>query len=156
MARPVSRLAEIPVRIEPAAQGAEPCAGLGGGVAALLAELAALLAGLTDSGRPAAIDLRSLPMSPQDRGELERALGEGEVRATIQADGVSIVRETGISGVWWVEHRNARGELMAELLEVAHVPEILASSVDEVAAAARALQARLGLSHATMSARSET
>ena len=27
-----------------------------------------------------------------------------------------------MSGVWWVEHRDAQGELMAELLEVTQVP----------------------------------
>jgi hydrogenase maturation protease len=65
-----------------------------------------LLERLAESQIPAAIDLRSLPMSPQDRIELQRALGEGEVQATVTADGLSTIRETRISGVWWVEHRD--------------------------------------------------
>ncbi|HTV95534.1 MAG TPA: hydrogenase expression/formation C-terminal domain-containing protein [Steroidobacteraceae bacterium] len=142
----MSRLAQIPIRIEgttakPAGQAA--CGGLGGGVAALLAELASLLERLASTQLPAAIDLHSLPMSALDRAELERVLGEGEVRATIQAQGRSMVRETRISGVWWVEHRSARGELTAELLEVAQVPAILASAPDEIAAAAGALRDHL-------------
>ena len=59
------------------------------------------------------------------------------MQATVDAEGVSIIRETGISGVWWVEHRNRLGELIAELLEVTRVPEILARAADEIAAGAR-------------------
>ena len=141
----MSRLAEIPVRIELPAPtaGAAAYGGLGGGVAALLTELASLLDRLANTQLPAAIDLLSLPMSPADRSELQCALGEGEVRATIQTQGLSIVRETGTCGVWWVEHRDAQGELKAELLEVAHVPAILSSATDEIAAAALALRERL-------------
>ncbi len=82
-------------------------------------------------------------MSPQDRTELKRALGEGEVRATVDAEGVSIVQETRISGVWWVEHRNRLGELVAEVLEVTRVPEILSRASDEIATGANALRERM-------------
>jgi hydrogenase-1 operon protein HyaF len=142
----LSPLAEIPIRIEGPVPRAE--AALSGGlgvsaVAALLTELAGLLDRLVETQLPAAIDLRSLPMSPEDRSELKRALGEGEVGAIVQTQGRSILRETGVAGVWWVEHRDAHGELTAELLEVAHVPAILASASDEIAAAAHALRERL-------------
>jgi hydrogenase-1 operon protein HyaF len=142
----LSRLAEIPIRIEVPAPppAAAPYGGLGvGAVAALLMELASLLDRLATTQRPAAIDLLSLPMSPEDRTELQRILGEGEVRATIQTQGLSTLRETRMSGVWWVEHRDAQGELIAELLEVAQVPAILASASDEIVAAARALREHL-------------
>jgi hydrogenase-1 operon protein HyaF len=144
----VSRLAEIPIRIESLPEtlpGAAAAGGLGGGLAALLTEIASLLARLAETRLPAAIDLRSLPMSPQDRSELESVLGEGEVRATIEAEGLSTLRETRMSGVWWVEHRNAQGELVAELLEIAYVPAILASASNEIAAAARTLREHLSL-----------
>jgi len=132
----VSRLTDIPIRIEaPTADG-----GLGGGVTALLNELATLLDHFDEAQESAAIDLRSLPMSPQDRVALQRALGEGEVRATIDAGGQSTIRETRIGGVWWVEHRDAQGELIAELLEVTRVPAIIASAPDEIAAGGRALR----------------
>ncbi len=152
----MSRLADIPIRIEgPAIAGGPrndpaPSPGLdfgvtSAGVSALLAELARLLDQLAAKDIPAAIDLRSLPLSPHDRTELERALGQGEVEASVNADGVSTLRETRIAGVWWVEHRDAQGDLIAELLEVTRVPEILASASDEIAAAARALRERLSL-----------
>jgi HupH hydrogenase expression protein len=139
MAARLSRLADIAIRVEPPA----PVGGLGGGVAAILSEMIGLLERLANGANPAAIDLRSLPMSPQDRAELLRVLGEGEVQATVNAGGLSSVRETSISGVWWVEHRDDRGELIAELIEVTRVPEILASAPDEIAAGARELRSRI-------------
>ncbi len=135
----MSRLIDIPIRIE----SAPPAGGLGGGVTAILAELASLLERFAANREPAAIDLRSLPMSPQDRAALQRALGEGEVRATFEAAGASTVRETSIAGVWWIEHRNQEGELIAELLEVARVPEILTRPLDEIAAGEYALRLRI-------------
>jgi hypothetical protein len=60
---------------------------LGAGVSAILAELATLLEQLAEQQTPAAIDLRSLPMSPKERDELQQLLGEGEVQApSMQAD----------------------------------------------------------------------
>jgi len=150
MAVRLTRLKDISVRVEPANGGISPVAagaiatgGLGGGVAAILTELVTLLERLAESETPAAIDLRSLPMRPQDRVELERALGEGEVQATVTAQGVSTIRETRISGIWWVEHRDPQGEAIAELLEVTRVPQILAAAPDDIAAAAAALHAQI-------------
>lgn len=135
----MSRLTEIPIRIEPPAV----IAGLGGGVAAILTELVSLLERLADGEQPAAIDLRSLPMSPHDRAELRRALGEGEVQATLNADGLSNIRETRVPGVWWLEHHDRHGELIAELIEVTRMPQILMSASDEIAAGARALREQI-------------
>jgi len=145
MAAHVSRLTDIAIRVEPKILGSPPvmAGGLGGGIAAILTELVTLLERLADAQTPAAIDLRSLPMSPQDRVELKRALGEGEVQATVNAQGLSTLCETRISGVWWVEHRDAQGELVAELLEVTRVPEILASAPDDIAAGAQTLREQI-------------
>ena len=134
----MSLLSDIAVRIEPPRAAA---AGLGGGIAAILSELAALLARLGAAGDTAMIDLRSLPMSAADRMLLQQTLGDGEVHATLRAQGLSPARETGFPGVWWIEHRDPEGGLMAELLEVAPFPQILASVPDEITAAAAALRA---------------
>jgi hydrogenase-1 operon protein HyaF len=159
----VTRLKDISVRVEPAAgmtpatagmapatagmapatAGTVAAGGLGGGVAAILTELVTLLERLADVGTASAIDLRSLPMSPQDRVELERALGDGEVQASVTAQGVSTIRETGIAGIWWVEHRDAQGAPVAEFLEVTRVPQILAAAPDDISAAAAALRAQI-------------
>jgi hydrogenase-1 operon protein HyaF len=141
----MSRLTDIPIRIEPSAQIETPVVvgGLGGGVSAILSELVTLLERLVKGESPGAIDLRSLPMSPLDRAELQRVLGEGEVQATVNAQGLSKMRETRVSGIWWVEHFDQQGELVAELIEVSRVPEILSSASDEIAAGARALRAQI-------------
>jgi hydrogenase-1 operon protein HyaF len=141
----LNRLADIAVRVESVA----PPGGLGGGVTAILAELATMLERVAETQVAMQIDLRSLPMSPQDRAELLRVLGNGEVSATIEADGPSTLRETQVAGLWWVEHRNRDGELLAELLEVSRVPEILASTLAEMAASGRELRQRIAAHAAT-------
>ena len=83
-----------------------------------------------------------------DQGQ--RALGEGEVQATLNAEGISKIHETRVPGVWWVEHRDQHGEVIAELIEVTRVPEILASAADEVAAGARDLRAHISASAAPL------
>jgi hydrogenase-1 operon protein HyaF len=141
----LSRLTEIPIRIEPAARRELPpkIGGLGGGVTAILSELVRLLEGVARGEPPASIDLRSLPMSPEDRTHLQLLLGEGEVRASVNALGVSRIRETQVTGVWWVEHFDRGDELLAESIEVARVPEILMCALDEIAAAAINLRKRI-------------
>jgi hydrogenase-1 operon protein HyaF len=148
----MSRLTDIPVRIEPSAPIEAPMAagGLGGGVAAILSELVGLLERLADGGAAGSIDLRSLPMSPADRTQLQRVLGEGEVQATVEAQGVSKIRDTRVSGIGWVEHFDQQGEPIGELIEVSRVPEILASASDEMAAGARELRAQISASAASL------
>jgi hydrogenase-1 operon protein HyaF len=145
----MSRLAGIPIRIEPPAR----VDGLGGGVTAILHEIVTLLGRLATTNEPSAIDLRSLPMSPVDRAELKRALGEGEVRATLNAEGISTIQETRIPGVWWIEHRDAQDQLIAELIDVTYVPEILARVSDEVTAGARALSEQMAKAAAVAAGR---
>jgi hydrogenase-1 operon protein HyaF len=148
----MSRLIDIPVRIEPWGPTAPPSPieppgeGLGGGVAAVLSELATLLERLVGGEPSGSIDLRSLPMSPADRAQLQRVLGDGEVQATIDARGLSKIRETRVAGIWWVEHFDAQGVLIAELVEVSRIPDMLASAPDEMAAGARDLRMQLAAS----------
>jgi hydrogenase-1 operon protein HyaF len=148
----VSRLAHIPIRFEPARiNPTAAVGGLGGGVAAILSELVTLLDRLAERDEAAMIDLRSLPMGPQDRVELQRVLGDGEVQATVNAQGLSNIRETGVPGVWWVEHRDAQGDLVAEMIEVGRVPLILSSASDEIASGALALRERIATAAAPAS-----
>jgi hydrogenase-1 operon protein HyaF len=130
-------LDDIAVRCEP------PVAATIGGVDAIVHEIAALLARLADSGSGGCIDLRSLPLAPADHECLESWLGDGAVRATLDALGPSEIRETGVPGVWWVTHRDSAGAITAELIEVACVPEILASHRDDVRTGLAQLRARL-------------
>ena len=145
----MSRLAGIPIRVEPPAR----TDGLGGGVTAILHEIVTLLERLATLNEPSAIDLRSLPMSPLDRAELKRALGEGEVQATLNAEGLSTIQETRIPGVWWIEHRDSQDQLIAELIDVTYVPEILARVSNEIAAGARALSEQMAKAAAVAAGR---
>lgn len=138
----MSGLKSIGVRVESTAAAAPP-GGLGSGVAAIAFEIADLLDRLAAAGESGVIDLRSLPMTADDRLRLRDLLGTGEVQATVAADGPSTVRETGISGVWWTEHRNVQGELVAELIEVCRIPEILVLAHEELSPAARRLRERI-------------
>ncbi len=138
-------MTDIPVRIEPPARLEVPpvIAGLGGGVVAILSELVSLLEVLAADASSASIDLQSLPMSSKDRAQLQQVLGEGEVQATLTAQGISRIRETRVSGVWWVEHFGQDRELVAESIEVTLIPDILKAATDEIAPAARDLRARI-------------
>jgi hydrogenase-1 operon protein HyaF len=133
----MSRLEDIAIKV------IEPEAGLSGNAQALLYEIADLLERLVEQGRSGAIDLLSLPLTPADRAHLRAQLGEGEIRAEVQALGSSDVRETAYRGVWWITHRHASGEPSAELIEVTPMPAILASDADEMADALERLRARL-------------
>jgi hydrogenase-1 operon protein HyaF len=114
-----------------------------------LSELASCLDRLATTDECAAIDLRSLPLSPDDRMELQHLLGNGEVTATLHAEGESTLRETAFSGIWWVEHRSRDGDLVADLLEVTRVPAILASAPDEISTAAEHLNLRIRQTNST-------
>lgn len=121
--------------------GPLPAAEDDGFVAAILAEIASHLEELLVSGKEAGIDLRSLPMMPATRQALDRALGEGEVRATVEGAGRSEILETAFTGVWRVSHYDALGTLLMEEIEIAHVPAILKADPTDI----RNSAARLGL-----------
>jgi hydrogenase-1 operon protein HyaF len=118
----MSGLSDIPVEvIDSCATAAEPSPQL----LAILQELETMLKELIDSGEQNSIDIRSLPMMPGDYEQLKMILGEGEVQATVNTLGPSQVMETKIPGIWWISHRNAHDEVLAEFIEVTSLPEIL-------------------------------
>jgi hydrogenase-1 operon protein HyaF len=118
----MSGLSEIPVEvINSKAADAEPSAQ----VMAILQELETMLKQLVDTGEHNSVDIRSLPMLPGDYEQLQTILGQGEVQATIDSLGPSRVMETQVPGIWWISHRNAHDEVLAEFIEVTSLPEIL-------------------------------
>lgn len=154
----MSRLSDIPIRVEPLEGGAAlreagpteaaptrtpnsaVTGTIGGGAAALLTEIATLLARAAESGESQAIDLRSLPMSAAERAQLLAALGPGEVEITLRADGESTIRETSVRGVWWTEHRDREGAVVAAFIEIGAVPAILVVDADELRGGAERLR----------------
>ena len=114
-----------------------------GNVNPVLNEIAHALEQLVASGEPTVIDLARLPFSPGELEDLERELGEGELKATLDALGESIIRETAYPGVWWLEHRNAAGEIVGRFVEVTRTPDILRSQDADIAAGRDVLEKRL-------------
>ncbi|WP_310445948.1 hydrogenase expression/formation C-terminal domain-containing protein [Thiobacillus sp.] len=110
---------------------AEP--GLSGNAPPLLREISELLQRLLDSGESAAIDLSALPLTPADLDWLHAILGAGEIAITLQASGESTLNETACPGVWWVTHRNENGAVIAQLIEVAFIPELAKAHPQDVA-----------------------
>lgn len=106
---------------------------------AVLREIAALMEQLLQTGAGGVVDLRSLPMTDFERFELAEKLGDGEVRAFINAGGASTVFETKFAGVWWVRHEDLEGRALAEQIVVARAPDLLLAHPSDIGAA----QARL-------------
>lgn len=133
------RLADIAVHVE----SGQPDDLLGGGVIALLHEIAEMLEALYTEGLSQAIDVRSLPLAPGELERLREVLGTGEVEATIEAEGLSTVHETSIPGVWWIQHHDAGGAVVAELIDVSRIPEILLAADDDIGRGATILRERI-------------
>ena len=125
--------------------GSNDFAELSSGLAqSVLREIAERLAALARTGERGAIDLRSLPLTSADRGELEDKLGRGDVTAKLTVAGTSELWETRYSGVWWIRHYGAGDKIAAERIEIAAVPEILVAHEADIAAACARVRADLG------------
>mgnify|MGYP001030624749 CR=1 FL=1 len=118
----------------------EPAPPLSGNAPPLLRELAEMLRRLVDTGEAATLDLSALPLTPADLDWLREKLGQGEVAAQVQAEGESTFDETACPGVWWVTHRNTRGTVVAQFIEVTFVPELLKAPPQDVAAGCEHLE----------------
>lgn len=116
----------------------EPAPPLSGNAPPLLRELAEMLRRLVDTGEPATLDLSALPLTPADLDWLREKLGQGEVAAQVQAEGESTFDETACPGVWWVTHRNEKGAVSSEFIEVAFVPELVKAHPEDI---------KIGLEH---------
>jgi hydrogenase-1 operon protein HyaF len=103
-----------------------------GNIAALLAEISTMLEQLIGRGTSSMIDLKSLPLSPQEYEQLRFTLGQGEVTARLEAIGPSEIIETHYPGVWWVTHYNVEGDIIADMIEIASVPGILHSQPEDM------------------------
>jgi hydrogenase-1 operon protein HyaF len=118
----MSTLSEIAVSVEAVTGNVQP----------LLHELRHALARLESIGEETAIDLRGLPLAPGEEAKIEEALGIGEVRAEVDALGITTVQETTFSGIWMVTHRNIENEIVARFVEVCRMPEILRAQPEDI------------------------
>lgn len=133
----MSRLEEIPVRVEVKPQR-QPDIDIATGI---LQQVRAALKAFHESGRPQSIDLRHQPrISASSYHFLEESLGRGEVAATVHAELHAEIFETRYAGVWWVRHRDERGEITTEILEVTEVPALLKAHRVDMLGALRQLE----------------
>jgi hydrogenase-1 operon protein HyaF len=137
MSPPSNNLKDIPIYTQ-----AEEAYSVGN-IRALLAEIAARLEKLDENSETGMIDLNSLPFSPGEYEQLRQILGQGEVSARIEAIGASEIIETHYPGVWWVTHYNVEGDIVADMIEIAWLPEIIQSQPEDVHAGLERLKGAL-------------
>lgn len=123
----MSGLEDIDIQVEGPASAPST-----GNALPLLHEIRHALERLLEDGASTVIDLGAMPLAPQDERQLLDQLGTGEVEARLKVLGSSVVRETGVGGVWLVEHANAAGEPIGRFIEVGFVPAILRSQPEDV------------------------
>ena len=99
----------------------------------LLRQIEQALQDLLDSGAATTIDLAAMPFSGQDEEDLRQHLGQGEVTATLDAFGPTVIQETALPGVWLIEHKDAEGHRLTLHLEVTRIPSILVAPEADIA-----------------------
>jgi hydrogenase-1 operon protein HyaF len=108
----------------------------------LMRQVEQALADLVESQRETVIDLAAMPFSDQDEAELRAFLGTGEVSAVVDAFGPSRIEETGVPGVWLVEHRDAEDRRLTLHIAITRVPALLVTPTEDLTDGLRALRDR--------------
>jgi len=108
----------------------------------LMLQIEQALQDLMAGGAATVIDLGAMPFSKQDEQDLRQRLGEGEVSATLNAFGPTLVQETAIPAVWLVEHKDAEGRRLTLHIEVARIPDILVTPKEDIAEGLEELKGR--------------
>ena len=98
----------------------------------LLRQLEQALEDLLATGESTVVDLGAMPFSRQDEEDLRAQLGHGEVSATLNAFGPTLIEETALPGVWLIEHRDADDRRLTLQLEVARLPSILVTPEEDI------------------------
>ncbi|MCW9047349.1 MAG: hydrogenase expression/formation protein [Gammaproteobacteria bacterium] len=89
------------------------------------------------------IDLRSIPLAPGEEDNLLKILGQGEVKAQLNALGPSEIIETQYNGVWLITHYNDENEIVSRHIEVTYMPEILLSQMQDIRSSSQRLSEKL-------------
>jgi hydrogenase-1 operon protein HyaF len=129
----MSALEGIAVRVEAAS----------GNITPLLHEIRHALRRVAQGGEGTTIDLGSLPLAPGEEKRIEDLLGQGEVRAELNALGPTVVQETRYPGVWFITHRNTEQEVVARFIEVTRMPELLLAQSEDMRRAVSELDSKL-------------
>ena len=133
----MSELNSIPVRVEAGPENKHRTENL----KPVLLQIENALRELIEHTTETVIDLAAMPFSDQDEHDLRELLGSGEVSATIDAFGPTLVEETAFPGVWLVEHQDAERRRLTLHLEIAPIPTLLVTPRDDLADGLAALKA---------------
>ena len=109
----------------------------------ILREVRFALAKLVERGETTVIDLGAIPFAAGDERILDKVLGQGEVHATLNSMGESRIAETGIAGVWRIDHFDGDGEVQSRFIEITYMPEILRTQKEDAAHALEQLDEKL-------------
>ena len=109
----------------------------------ILHEMVTMLKTLMSSGQCNILDLRHEPLDLEEIAALKELLGNGEVNANLNALGSTNIRETSISGVWWITHYNPDGNILSEFIEITTCPEMFKTFPEELEPALVKLQDKL-------------
>jgi hypothetical protein len=112
-------------------------------VRGILQRVVDMLDALLKKDEPGHIDLGQLNLSLDNRELLLEMLGENGTRAEVLDYGHSLIRSTGITGVWWVQHLDGMEQVISEFIEVNYCPEVLIAVTEDVREGRDALKARL-------------
>ena len=134
----MSGIDSIPVRVEGGAAEAFRTENL----RPLLLQVEQALRDLVENGTDTVIDLSAMPFSAQDEADLRRELAVGEVSARVDAFGPSLIQETGVAGVWLIEHQDADGKRLMLHLEITRIPSLLVTPPEDIGDALAALVSR--------------
>jgi len=109
----------------------------------LLHQIKHAMDNLVDNNVNEVIDLRSIPLAPGEEDNLLNFLGQGEVKAQLNALGPSEILETQFNGVWLITHYNDENEIVSRHIEVTYMPEILLSQMQDIRSSIQRLSEKL-------------
>jgi hydrogenase-1 operon protein HyaF len=135
----MNRLNDIPVVVTHETENPDR---LPASIIAVLHEISSHLQDLLNNEATALIDLMGFLSAPE-REALKTILGEGEVSASLDTLGQSLIHETLVPGVWWVKHLNSDNQPIAENIEITRIPEILRSDSADIRDGLDALNGQL-------------
>lgn len=109
----------------------------------LLHQIKHAMDNLLDNNVNEVIDLRSIPLAPGEEDNLLNILGQGEVKAQLNALGPSEILETQFNGVWLITHYNDENEIVSRHIEVTYMPEIMLSQMQDIQSSSQRLSEKL-------------
>jgi len=122
----------------------------------ILHEIRHALRNFLETGESSIIDLRSIPLAPNEEETIIDTLGRGEVHARLNALGPSEIYETQYAGVWLVTHYNETNNIVSRFIEITELPDILKSQHEDMSYALQRLAEELETSNTESHAETNT